>query len=557
MILFQDDFMRSDNIKKGINRTSHRSLLRACGLNDEDMEKPFIGIANSYTDIVPGHIHLKDLVQDVKDVIRSEGGVPFEFDTMAVCDGIAMNHEGMYFSLPSREIIANTVESMAMAHQFDALICMPSCDKVVPGMLMAAARLDIPTIFITGGPMMPGKFHGEIVDFINVTEAVGATQSGKMSEEDLYELERCACPGAGSCAGLFTANTMACLTETLGMSLPGCATAHAVSDKKVEMARKSAKAIFTLIEKDIKPSDVLTQESFENAIIVDLALGGSTNTTLHIPAIAHEVGGLDVTIDLFDKLSHEVPYICSIRPGGNNRMIDVDNAGGIPAVMKNLESLLHTDCVTCTSKTVEENLTEVSDVDYDVIHTIDNPVRNEGGIAVLYGNIAPNGSVIKQGAVNEDMLVHSGPCKVYNSEEECVAAIENDEIVDGDVVVIRYEGPKGGPGMREMLNPTAAIMGRELFHVALITDGRFSGGSRGPCIGHISPEAAAGGPIAAIENGDIVSINVKERSIKLELSDGEIEERLSKVKPVERNLKGWLSQYQQLATSADKGGVLK
>ena len=549
--------MRSDNIKKGINRTSHRSLLRACGLNDEDMEKPFIGIANSYTDIVPGHIHLKDLVQDVKEVIRSEGGVPFEFNTMAVCDGIAMNHEGMYFSLPSREIIANTVESMAMAHQFDALICMPTCDKVVPGMLMAAARLDIPTIFITGGPMMPGKFHGEVVDFINVTEAVGATQSGKMSEEDLYELERCACPGAGSCAGLFTANTMACLTETLGMSLPGCATAHAVSDKKVDIARKSAKAIFGLIEKDIKPSDVMTQESFENAIVVDLALGGSTNTTLHIPAIAHEVGGLDVNIDLFDKLSHEVPYICSIRPGGNNRMIDVDNAGGIPAVMKNLESLLHIDCVTCTSKTVEENLTEVTDIDYDVIHTIDSPVRTEGGIAVLYGNIAPNGSVIKQGAVNEDMLVHSGPCKVYNSEEECVTAIENDEIVDGDVVVIRYEGPKGGPGMREMLNPTAAIMGRELFHVALITDGRFSGGSRGPCIGHISPEAAAGGPIAAIENGDIVSINVKERSIKLELTDDEIQERLSKVKPVERNLKGWLRQYQQLATSADKGGILK
>ncbi len=549
--------MRSDNIKKGINRTSHRSLLRACGLNDEDMEKPFIGIANSYTDIVPGHIHLKDLVQDVKEVIRSEGGVPFEFNTMAVCDGIAMNHEGMYFSLPSREIIANTVESMAMAHQFDALICMPTCDKVVPGMLMAAARLDIPTIFITGGPMMPGKFHGEVVDFINVTEAVGATQSGKMSEEDLYELERCACPGAGSCAGLFTANTMACLTETLGMSLPGCATAHAVSDKKVDIARKSAKAIFGLIEKDIKPSDVMTQESFENAIVVDLALGGSTNTTLHIPAIAHEVDGLDVNIDLFDKLSHEVPYICSIRPGGNNRMIDVDNAGGIPAVMKNLESLLHTDCVTCTSKTVEENLTEVTDIDYDVIHTIDSPVRTEGGIAVLYGNIAPNGSVIKQGAVNEDMLVHSGPCKVYNSEEECVTAIENDEIVDGDVVVIRYEGPKGGPGMREMLNPTAAIMGRELFHVALITDGRFSGGSRGPCIGHISPEAADGGPIAAIENGDIVSINVKERSIKLELTDDEIQERLSKVKPVERNLKGWLRQYQQLATSADKGGVLK
>lgn len=549
--------MRSDNIKKGINRTSHRSLLRACGLDDNDMKKPFIGIANSYTDIVPGHIHLKDLVQEVKEVIRLEGGVPFEFDTMAVCDGIAMNHEGMYYSLPSREIIANTVESMAMAHQFDALILMPTCDKVVPGMIMAAARLNIPAIVITGGPMMPGKFHGETVDFINVTEAVGATQSGKMSEEDLYELERCACPGAGSCAGLFTANTMACLTETMGMSLPGCATAHAVSDKKVEIARASAKKIFTLLENDIKPSDILTQEAFENAIKVDLALGGSTNTTLHIPAIANEVDGVDVTIDLFDKLSHEVPYVCSIRPGGNNRMIDVENAGGIPAVMKNMESILNTDCITCTSNSVKENLENVSDIDYNVIHTLDDPIRTEGGIAVLYGNVAPNGCVIKQGAVNEDMLVHSGPCKVFNSEEECVLAIENDEIIDGDVVVIRYEGPKGGPGMREMLNPTAAIMGRELFHVALITDGRFSGGSRGPCIGHISPEAAEGGPIGAIENGDIVSINVKERTIKLELTDDEIKERLSKVKPVERNLKGWLKQYQKLATSADKGAILK
>lgn len=549
--------MRSDNIKKGINRTSHRSLLRACGLDDNDMKKPFIGIANSYTDIVPGHIHLKDLVQEVKEVIRLEGGVPFEFDTMAVCDGIAMNHEGMYYSLPSREIIANTVESMAMAHQFDALILIPTCDKVVPGMIMAAARLNIPAIVITGGPMMPGKFHGETVDFINVTEAVGATQSGKMSEEDLYELERCACPGAGSCAGLFTANTMACLTETMGMSLPGCATAHAVSDKKVEIARASAKKIFTLLENDIKPSDILTQEAFENAIKVDLALGGSTNTTLHIPAIANEVDGVDVTIDLFDKLSHEVPYICSIRPGGNNRMIDVENAGGIPAVMKNMESILNTDCITCTSNSVKENLENVSDIDYNVIHTLDDPIRTEGGIAVLYGNVAPNGCVIKQGAVNEDMLVHSGPCKVFNSEEECVLAIENDEIIDGDVVVIRYEGPKGGPGMREMLNPTAAIMGRELFHVALITDGRFSGGSRGPCIGHISPEAAEGGPIGAIENGDIVSINVKERTIKLELTDDEIKERLSKVKPVERNLKGWLKQYQKLATSADKGAILK
>ncbi|MCD7781482.1 MAG: dihydroxy-acid dehydratase [Methanosphaera sp.] len=549
--------MRSDNIKEGINRTPHRSLLRACGLDDEDIKKPFIGIANSYTDIVPGHIHLKDLVKEVKDVIRSMGGVPFEFNTMAICDGIAMNHEGMYYSLPSREIVANTVESMAMAHQFDALILMPSCDKIVPGMLMAAARLDIPSIVVTGGPMMPGKFHGETVDFINVTEAVGSAQSGKMSMDELYELERCACPGAGSCAGLFTANTMACLTETLGMSLPGCATAHAVSDKKVEIARKSAEAIFTLIDKDIKPSDILTQEAFENAIKVDLALGGSTNTTLHIPAIAHEVDGVDVSIDLFDKLSHEVPYICSIRPAGDNRMIDVENAGGIPAVMKNLESILATDCMSVTSKTIKDNLEEVGDIDYSVIHSIDDPIKSEGGIAVLRGNLAPNGCVIKQGAVNDDMLIHSGPCKVFNSEEECVEAIESDKIVDGDVVVIRYEGPKGGPGMREMLNPTAAIMGRELFHVALITDGRFSGGSRGPCIGHVSPEAAEFGPIGAIQDGDIVSINVKERTINLELSDEEIESRLANVEAPKRNLKGWLKQYQQLATSADKGGILK
>ncbi|WP_303235948.1 dihydroxy-acid dehydratase [Methanosphaera cuniculi] len=549
--------MRSDNVKKGLNRTSHRSLLRACGLDDDDMKKPFIGIANSYTDVVPGHMHLKDLVEVVKEEVLKNGGIPFEFDTMAVCDGIAMNHEGMRYSLPSREIIANTVESMAMAHQFDALILMPTCDKVVPGMLMAAARLNIPAIVITGGPMMPGKLNGEVIDFINVTEAVGAVQSGKMSEEELYELECAACPGPGSCAGLFTANTMACLTETLGMSLPGCATAHAVSDHKVEVARQSAKQIFKLLEDDIKPSDILTQEAFENAIIVDLALGGSTNTTLHIPAIANEVDNVDVTIDLFDKLSHQIPYICSIRPGGHNHMIDVENAGGIPGVMKNLESLMHTDCMTVTAETVKENLEDVCDVNYDVIHTIEEPVRDEGGIAVLYGNVAPNGCVIKQGAVNEDMLVHSGPCKVFNSEEEAVAAIENDEIIDGDVVVIRYEGPKGGPGMREMLNPTAAIMGRELFHVALITDGRFSGGSRGPCVGHISPEAAAGGPIGAIKDGDIVSINVPERTINLEVDDAEIQERLKDVKPVERNLKGWLRQYQQLATSADKGAVLK
>jgi dihydroxy-acid dehydratase len=444
-----------------------------------------------------------------------------------------------------------------MAHQFDAIVLLPTCDKIVPGMLMAAARLNIPAIVVTGGPMMPGKFKGEEVDFIDVTEAVSATQSGRMSEEDLYELEKCACPGAGSCAGLFTANSMACLTEALGMSLTGCATAHAVSGKKEEIAKASAKQIFNLLENDIKPSDIMTQKAFENAVIVDLALGGSTNTTLHIPAIANEVENVDVTLDLFDKLSYNIPYICSIRPSGKNHLIDVENAGGIPGVMKNLEGKLNTDCLTCTGNNVQENLANITNVDTNVIHTLKDPVKKEGGLAVLYGNIAPNGSIVKQGAVNEDMLVHSGPCKCYNSEEEAVTAIENDEIVEGDVVVIRYEGPKGGPGMREMLNPTAAIVGRGLTHVALITDGRFSGGSRGPCIGHISPEAAAKGPIAAIQNGDILNINMKERKINIELSDEEIQDRLSKVKLVDRNLKGWLKQYQELATSADKGAVLK
>lgn len=551
--------MRSDNIKKGIQRAPHRSLLRACGVTDDDFEKPFIGIANSYTDIVPGHIHLRELAETVKVGIGQAGGVPFEFNTMAICDGIAMNHEGMRYSLASREIVADTVESMAQAHSLDGLVLMPTCDKVVPGMLMAAARLDIPAIVVTGGPMLPGKFQGKAVDLINVYEGVGAVTSGKMTEEELDELERCACPGAGSCAGLFTANTMACLTEALGMSLPGCATAHAVAAKKMSIARLSGTRIVEMVKEQLLPSQIMTQDAFETAVAVDLALGGSSNTALHIPAIASELEdkGVLVDLDLFDKMSKEIPHIASISPAGEHMMLDLDRAGGIPAVLKVLQGQIETNNPTCTGLTIEENLKGIEVLDNSVIRSLDNPVHKEGGIAVLKGNLAPNGSVIKQGAVDEDMMTHTGPGRVFNSEDECVKAIFNKEIKEGDVIVIRYEGPKGGPGMREMLNPTSAIVGMGIKSVALITDGRFSGGTRGPCLGHVSPEAMANGPIAAIQDGDIIKIDIPNRILEVELSDEEIEERLSTVIKPERKLKGWLARYQKLASSADKGGILR
>ncbi|MBP2046004.1 dihydroxy-acid dehydratase [Methanobacterium aggregans] len=551
--------MRSDTIKKGLERTPHRSLLRACGLTDVDMDKPFIGVANSFTEIVPGHIHLDKVANAVKKGITDAGGVAFEFNTMAICDGISMNHEGMRYSLASREIIADTVESMAMAHQFDALVLIPTCDKIVPGMLMAAARLDIPAIVVTGGPMLPGEFHGEPVDFINVSEGVGAVLSGKMSAEDLDELERCACPGAGSCAGLFTANTMACVTEALGMSLTGCATAHAVSEKKMRIAEASGRKIVELLDKNVTPSMIMTQEAFENAVAADLALGGSTNSTLHIPAIASELEdkGVKVNLDLFEEFSHKIPHLTAIRPGGSHRMLDLENAGGIPGVLKALGDKLNVDVLTCTGKTLEENITDVEVLDPEVIHSIDDPIHEEGGIAVLKGNIAPKGSVIKQAAVDPDMFVHEGPAKVFNSEEECVEAITSGKIVEGDVIVIRYEGPKGGPGMREMLNPTSAISGMGLKSVALITDGRFSGGTRGPCIGHISPEAMANGPIAAIRDGDIIKIDITQRKLDVLLEDDEIEQRLKEAVKPDRKVKGWLSRYMKLATSADRGAVLR
>ncbi|MBC7117619.1 dihydroxy-acid dehydratase [Methanothermobacter tenebrarum] len=549
--------MRSDEIKKGFERAPHRSLLRACGLTDEDFKKPFIGIANSYTNIVPGHLHLKSLAEAVKAGVNQAGGIPFEFHTMAICDGIAMNHDGMRYSLASREIIADTVESMIQAHRLDGLILLSSCDKIVPGMLMAAARLNIPSIAVTGGPMLPGECQGKNVDLINVYEGVGALKEGRISPKDLEELEKCACPGPGSCAGLFTANSMACLTEAIGMSLPGCATVHAIDSKKLQIARLSGARIVEMVKEDLRPADIMTQEAFENAIAVDVALGGSTNTTLHLPAIAAELDNVDVNLDLFDELSKKIPHIAAISPASENHMIDLERAGGIPAVLKVLEERINLNVITCTGKTLKENIKNAKVKDPNIIRPLDDPIHKQGGIAVLKGNLAPRGSVVKQAAVKDDMLTYSGTAKVFNSEEECVKAIFDGEIEEGCVIVIRYEGPKGGPGMREMLNPTSAIAGMGFEKVALITDGRFSGGTRGPCIGHISPEAAEGGPIAALEDGDIIEINIPKRRLNVKLSDDEIKERLAKVEQPTRKVKGWLRRYQKLATSADKGAILR
>ena len=549
--------MKSDNIKKGIQRAPHRSLLRACGLKDQDFEKPFIGIANSFTDIVPGHIHLRELVEFVKEGIIAAGGIPFEFDTMAVCDGISMNHEGMKYSLPSREIIAATVESMAKGHSFDGLVLIPSCDKVVPGMIMGASRVDVPTIVLTGGPMAAGRYDNKNVDLISVYEAVGQHSAGKITEEVVDELERCACPGAGSCSGLFTANTMACVTETLGLSLPFCATTHAKDKANEEMAYETGKRIVEMVGEDLKISDIVTQESFNNAIAVDMALGGSSNTALHIPALSSEIKGTDVDLDLFDKISREVPHIALISPAGQDTMMDLHKAGGIPGVLKRLSDKIDTSQMTVTGKTIAENIKDIEITDDEVIHTLENPVHADGGIAILKGNIAPDGSVVKKGAVSEDLMYLKGPAKVFVSEEDATEAIFNHEINEGDIIVITYEGPKGGPGMREMLNPTSAIAGMGIKNVGLITDGRFSGGTRGPCIGHISPEAMAGGPIGAIREGDIVEIDINNRTVNVELSDEEIASRLAENKKITKDVDGWLNLYQQLVSSADKGAILR
>ena len=550
--------MRSDAVKVGFQRAPHRALLKALGLSDEDIKKPFIGVVNSYTNVVPGHVHLQEVAEAVKAGIRSAGGVPFEFNTIGICDGIAMGHNGMRYSLPSRELIADSVESMVLAHRFDGIVLITTCDKITPGMLMAAARLNIPAIMVTGGPMLSGNYKGKKVGTDSMFEAIGKVAAGKMSEQELKCLEDVACPTCGSCNGLFTANTMACVTEALGMSLPGCATPPAVSAERMRIAQATGERIVGLVKEDLKPRDIMVSNSFENAIMVDMALGGSTNTVLHVTAIANEAG-VELPLSIFDQLSKRVPHITNMIPSGPYDMQDLHRAGGIPAVMKTLEDSLHLDSVTVTGKTVKENIAPAKVTNPEVIRPLDNPVHKEGGIAVLYGNLAKDGSVVKAAGISANMMVHSGPAKVFDSEEDSMNAILNKEIKEGDVVVIRYEGPKGGPGMREMLSPTASIAGMGLSEsVALITDGRFSGATRGPCIGHVSPEAATGGAIGLVKDGDIIEIDVPNRKLSVKLSDEELAKRAKSWKPKEPAVKtGYLSRYAQLVQPASKGAVLK
>jgi dihydroxy-acid dehydratase len=536
--------MRSDNIKKGTEKAPHRALLKSLGLQDDDISKPLIGIANSYTNIVPGHIHLKVLGEAVKEGVLAAGGTPFEFSTIAVCDGIAMGHEGMRYSLPSREIIADSVEIMLQAHSLDGLVMISNCDKITPGMLMAAARVNIPAIMVTGGPMAAGKLRGKKLSYSSMPEALGQVAAGKMTEGELCEMEENACPGCGSCSGMFTANTMSCLTEALGMSLPYCGTSLANSAFKLRLARATGKQILKLIQQNLTPSQILTKEAFENAIAVDMALGGSTNTTLHLPAIAKEAG-LTLPLSTFDVIGRKVPHLSSMIPSGSYALEDLDAAGGVPAVMNEIRNLIHLNNPTVSLKTVGENIKGAEVQNREVIHSIASPVHQEGGIAILFGNLAPKGSVIKTAGVSPKMQKHTGPAKVYDSEKEALTAIRGGQVKAGDVVVIRYEGPKGGPGMPEMLFPTATIAGMGLSEsVALITDGRFSGATHGGSIGHVAPEAFDGGPIAVLKNGDQIVIDIPNRTLKVDLTDKELKERLAAWKPRKPKIsKGYLSRY--------------
>lgn len=541
--------MRSDIVKKGIERAPHRALLKALGLTDKDIAKPFIGVANSYTNIVPGHIHLRSIAEAVKEGITAAGATPFEFNTIAICDGIAMGHEGMRYSLPSRELIADSVEAMVQAHQLDALVLVTNCDKITPGMLMAAARLNIPAIAITGGAMESGTFNGEKVGVNTVFEGMGKVIAEKMTTEELAQLETAACPSCGSCNGMFTANTMACLTEALGMSLPYCATALATSAMKLRIAKETGEKIVELTRKNLNPSQILTRKAFENAIAVDMALGGSTNSVLHLSAIAREMG-ITLPLSLFDEISRRVPHLSNMIPSGPYDMEDLHNAGGLPALMKELSPLLHLDALTVTGKSLSENIQNAQVLNANVIRPLTKPVHKGGGIAVLTGNLAPKGAVVKTIAVSPKMLKHTGPAKVFDSEKDSVDAMKKREIQPGDVIVIRYEGPKGGPGMPEMLVPTATITGMGLSEsVALITDGRFSGATRGPCIGHVAPEAAEGGPIAIIKNDDKITIDIPNRVLKVELTEQEIKKRLAMWKPKKSRItKGYLARYSPTPT---------
>ncbi|HZD60929.1 MAG TPA: dihydroxy-acid dehydratase [Anaerolineae bacterium] len=551
---------RSDEVKKGVVRAPHRSLLKATGLTNDEIGRPFIGVANSANDIVPGHIHLDKVAEAVKAGIRLAGGTPFEFTTVGVCDGIAMNHPGMKYSLPSREIIADSVELVAEAHRFDALVLIPSCDKITPGMLMAAARMNIPAIVVSGGPMLAGKYRGKDIDLISVFEAVGAVGAGTMTAEELDDYESCACPTCGSCAGMFTANTMNCLVEALGMGLPGNGTVPAPYSERIRLAKQAGVAIMGLLKHNITPDSILTKEAFQNALAVDMALGGSTNTVLHLAAVAHEVG-LDFDLNMVDEISLNTPNLCKISPAGYHHIEDLYQAGGIMAVMAELSrgGYLDTGVITSTGKTLAENLKGVEVLDANVIRPLGNPYSQTGGLAILFGNLAPDGAVVKQSAVKESMLKHSGPARVFDGEPVATEAILGGKINPGDVVVIRYEGPKGGPGMREMLTPTSALAGMGLDDkVALITDGRFSGGTRGAAIGHVSPEAQEAGPIAALRDGDIIEIDIPGRKLNTNLSDDEIKARLKEWSAPELKVKkGYLALYARMVSSAAKGAIIE
>jgi len=554
--------MRSDTIKKGFERAPHRSLLKACGLQDSDMAKPFIAIANSYIDIIPGHVHLDKVGQIVKRAVQQAGGVPFIFNTIGICDGIAMGHTGMKYSLASREVIADSVECMLQAHCFDGVICIPNCDKIVPGMLMGVMRVNIPAIFVSGGPMMAGITpSGEKVDLISIFEAVAAYNNGKITAEQLKVLEDHGCPGCGSCSGMFTANSMNCLCEAIGIALPGNGTIPAVDQRREKLYRTAGKQIMTLIEKDIKPRDIITLESIDNALALDVAMGGSSNTILHSLAVAHEAG-IKYDLDRINSISQRCPNICKVAPSSKYHVQDVDAAGGISAILKEIsqiKGLINLDCPTVTGKSLGENIAEAKILNTKCIRTRENPYSPHGGLAILRGNLAPNGAVVKSAGVSEKMLKHRGPAVIFDSQEKACEGILAGRVKPGDVVVIRYEGPRGGPGMQEMLSPTSYIMGAGLGEsVALITDGRFSGGTRGACIGHVSPEAAAGGPIALLKNGDIVEIDITHNSISVALSDSELaERRKSWKKPPLRIDHGALGKYASMACSADTGAILQ
>ncbi len=550
--------MRSDIVKKGSTRSAHRALFYAMGYSPEDLEKPLIGIVNSFNEIIPGHIHLRDLTEAVKLGVASAGGTPVEFPSIGICDGIAMGHAGMKYPLASRELIADSIEAMAMAHGFDGLVMIPNCDKIIPGMLMAAARLNLPSVLVSGGPMLAGRYQGKDISVSQMFEAAGVYEAGKITAEELHTMEMAACPGCGSCAGLFTANTMNCLTEALGMGLPGNGTIPAayMGARRI-LAKKAGALVVGLVEKDLKPLDILTPQAFENAIAVDMGIGGSSNSVLHLTAIAYEAG-IELPLALFEEISAKVTYITKLSPGGSHHLQDLNEAGGIPAVMKELSKLgvIHTGALTVNG-TVAARIRDSFIKRPDVIRSVEEPYRKTGGIAVLNGNLAPEGAVIKESAVADDMLVYQGPAKVFDSEEECIEAIMGQKVKDGDVVVIRYEGPKGGPGMREMLNPTAVIAGMGL-RVALLTDGRFSGATRGACIGHVSPEAMEGGPLALLRDGDIIAIDIPKRKLEVKLSAEELKRRREAwVKPEPKVTTGYLARYARLVTSANTGAVLK